>query len=380
MASFKRRGKTFTVYYYVTDPATGKRKQTTESGFPTLKAAQAWNTEREHKELTGFKGAPSTMTVADYAAEWLASRRPTDYAESSLHVYRATLKAYILPHLGHIRLTKLDDRQIQSWQAALFRQGLSSGTVVGAHRILSMLCNDAVKRKRIHENPARLAGAPKVEQKPRTKAWSLEEAQRFLAVADSHDDGLVYRFMLMTGVRPGEALTLRWEDIDWRTSTAAIKRTRTRDSEGRHIVGGTTKTPSSRRTITLQPGLADRLRRHRIKQNEHRLRFSDRYHDLGLVFPRAGGTMQNDQTFAQRLARMAARAGVPRISPHGLRHTFGTLAAKQGIYPEAISEQMGHKDIATTMNLYVEFDEAGRRPLLEAFERSFDDSNIENTS
>lgn len=374
MASFKKRGRGYVVYYYVTDPATGKRKQTTESGFPTLEAAKAWNTEREYRELTGYKGTSGTMTVADYAAEWLASRRPTDYAESTIYNYRNMLSFYILPHIGTVRLSKLDDRQVQRWHATLFSKGLSSGTVSSAHRVLSTICNDAVKRKRIHENPARLAGSPRIERK-QMRRWSMEEAQRFLRVADANEHGLVYRFLLMTGVRPGEALALRWSDVDFHRGTVMIQRTRTRDRDGQHVVGDTTKTPSSRRTITLPPGLADRLRRHRVKQAEHRLQFHKRYFDNDLVFPRDDGTLQSNMVFGPRLKRMADEAGVPRITPHGLRHTAATLMAKGGMHPEALSEQLGHKDISVTMNLYVEFDEAGRRPLLEAFERVMDDDN-----
>lgn len=373
MASYKKRSSTWTCYYYTdvvtTDPATGalvkQRRQRSESGFATKRDAMAWNAERELRERRGFSSEPGTLTLRSYAEAWWESLRPGDYSPSTLRGYRDHLDFYILPILGDVRLSRLDDRTIQAWHATLLKtpyrgrrakegMTLSVSTVAGAHRVLSIICNDAVKRKKLAENPARLAGGPRLPRRPSHNVWDSDQIKTFLEFADSVDAGeaLLYRFMLMTAARPGEALALRWDAIDWRRQTVTIMSTRTRDIDRQMVIGSRSKTRNSDRTLNLQTGLVERLRQHRIRQNETRLKLGSRWHDLGLVFPRPNGMMQNDATFNQRLARWSVRAGVPRLTPHELRHTSATLMILNGVPLEVVSEQLGHASITTTANLY----------------------------
>src|SRR5207248_5061441 len=139
--------------------------------------------------------------------------------------------------------------------------------------------------------------------------------------------GPIWLLLAQTGMRRGEALGLRWSDIDWAGGCLVV-------SQAVVMVAGkcTFSQPKSRkrRTIPLTPELIQALREHRVRQAEHRLKIADVWQDHGLVFPSTVGTPVNARNLDRESRKIVARAGVPHIPIHGIRHTVATLAIGSG--------------------------------------------------
>jgi integrase len=182
--------------------------------------------------------------------------------------------------------------------------------------------------------------------------WSPAEAQAFLAATPQHRDHVLWRFMLDSGVRVGEALALRWADIDLIKRVVAIRRTVTIGPDKRPTIGADTKTPASRRVISISAATAAALSRHRIQQLERRLETGGVWHDLDLVFDRGDGDIERKEGMARRLDTAVAKAGLPRITPHGFRRTMTVTWLLAGESPRVISDRLGHRSSAFTLDVY----------------------------
>ena len=152
------------------------------------------------------------------------------------------------------------------------------------------------------------------------------------------------------GLRQGEALGLRWEDVDFQASTVSVRQTLER--AGREPRFGEPKTTRSRRTINMPAVVATALRRHRTRQLEERLVMGGRWQDLGLVFTTTIGSAMDKGRVHKSFKAILRSAGLPDIRYHDLRHTAATLLLAQGVDPRTIMETLGHSQIGMTLNTY----------------------------
>lgn len=154
-----------------------------------------------------------------------------------------------------------------------------------------------------------------------------------------------------TGMRQGELLALKWEDVDLDAATVSVRRTLTKS--GTTLLTGDTKTGKSRRTISLTDESVDALRNHLERQIAEKERLGDLYTDQGLVFPSGTGTLMNPTRLRKRsLAPLLDRAGLPKIRFHDLRHTCATILFKEGQHPKLVQELLGHANVAMTLDTY----------------------------
>ncbi len=182
------------------------------------------------------------------------------------------------------------------------------------------------------------------------ECWTAEEAQRFIAVAHKSIYGPIWSLALLTGMRKGELLGLRWQDIDFEAGVLHVRQT----------VGalhGKTeykkpKTARSRRDIDLADGILAVLRAHKTRQSTRRLELGPRWQDHDLVFPSTVGTPVNPDNCDQDFNRLIKKAGVKLIRIHDTRHSYATLAILNGIPINVVSQSMGHGDISTTLRTY----------------------------
>ena len=194
---------------------------------------------------------------------------------------------------------------------------------------------------------------------PEHATWTPEEMRRFLLATRDSVRGPLWHFLATTGARRGEALGLRWRDLDLDAGTASIRQTIGVDS-GRIIRNPTTKSGKPR-VIDLDVETVATLRRHRAAQNAERLRLGDRWKDEGLVFCRdgqqlrsgrvAGGPLNGDKV-SKSFKRACARAGVPDIRLHDVRHTWATLALRAGVPVKVVQERLGHANPSITLGIY----------------------------
>jgi integrase len=228
--------------------------------------------------------------------------------------------------------------------------------------------------------------------------WSAEEARRFFATTGKRgapgagsmfpleprmglepplqppdsalttDDTTLFRFLLDSLCRLGEALALTWTDLDLDAGVVIISATRTVDQAGKPHTRDGTKAGAGRR-IELTPDTIAALRRHRLAQLEQRLRLGCLWHDNSLVFDRGDGAHYHPDSVRTQLERACVAAGVPVVTPHGLRHTGATLAVAQGVPLHAVMRRLGHSNIGLTSSLYAHASPEADHQVAEALRR-----------
>jgi integrase len=332
------------------DPVIGKRRQRRITA-PTRREVELLAVEALSKlESEGFPEAEaSKMTVSQYMERWVESIYST-VRPTTQRRYADMVRLHISPYIGHIQVSKLSPFDVQRLYANRLASGLSPTTVNLLHGILHKALKQGIRLRFLTRNVTEAVDAPK-EATPEYATWSQPEVGQFLAVSDADPLAALWRLALLTGMRRGEILGLKWEDVDLARGTLSVKRTVSRGTGGTFEFGQP-KTPRSRRSLALPRSVVQSLQRHRIRQAEHRLRLGSAYADHGLVFADELGGPVHPNTLGYRFKGLIARAGVPRIRFHDLRHTSATLMLANGEHPKIVQERLGHADISMTLNRY----------------------------
>jgi integrase len=173
---------------------------------------------------------------------------------------------------------------------------------------------------------------------------------RLLDRVEDHRLGPVFAFLALTGCRRGEALGLRWRDVDLAARRAVIRH-QIGKVAGQVIEIESTKSDSGR-SIALDPGLIARLEAHRVRQDTNRALLGRGYVDRDLVFANEDGSALDPEGVSRVFVIQASRLGLPRIRLHDLRHTWATLAPQNGVHPKVVQERLGHANIAITPQTY----------------------------
>lgn len=178
-----------------------------------------------------------------------------------------------------------------------------------------------------------------------------EQATAFLAATRDHRHHALYVLALSTGMRQGELLGLRWQDVDLDAGQLGVRRTLQRQREA-GLVFSEPKTARSRRTIELSRPAVVALREHRRKQLETRLQLGPEWQDHGLVFTGLFGSPVDPSHQTAVFKQALKEAGLPVIRFHDLRHTAATLLLSRGVHPKVVSEMLGHTTITLTLDTY----------------------------
>lgn len=353
--SLLKRGETWSYVLYLGRGPDGKKQQKWVGGFRTRREAEAALTEALERVRTGTWADPGRQTVGEYLEDWLTAVRPS-LRSSTATSYEHTLRKWVIPRIGHLRLGALSSAKLSALYGELLRSGrhdgkggLSARSVAYTHRIVTHALKDAVSWGLLARNPAAHVDPPRVAR-PEMEVWSQQEIQRFLAsVADDRLYAL-WTVLLATGLRRGEALGLRWDDVDLDRRRLSIQRAVTVvDYE---IVVSEPKTARGRRSVSIDPTTAAVLVAHRKRQLEERLAWGPAWQESGYVFTTEDGRVLHPQRVTQVFKRLASEAGLPPIRLHGLRHTAATLALTAGIHPKVVSERLGHATVGITLDTY----------------------------
>lgn len=345
-------GKHYQYKLRVTDPLTGYRKQETRGGFLTARDAA----EARERRLVETGQASATdyyrrYTVASYVAEFLDDHA-AGVEESSDRTFRQTANKHIIPRLGAIRLVDLHQRQVRAWQNAVAADH-GTGAALNARRVLVAALNQAVRDEIVPRNVAALAPGVDHEPKPHT-ILTPDQIARLLAAADDEPNAAYWYVAVLTQLRPGELAALRWEDVDLDAGELRVRATRALDATGKKIRKDRGKRPASIRTVPLPAVCVDRLRAHRARQHQTRLRMPPgAWTDRGLVFPGRGGGIISGRGQKYQIDRLCARAGLPSVTPHELRHSGASYLLSLGVDIKTISQRLGHASTRTTMEVYL---------------------------
>lgn len=339
------------------DPETGRPKRKYFYGR-TRKEVQRKLREIIPEVQAGTYREPANITVAEWFTTWLnvymkPSLRPTTWES-----YRYQVEGHIIPALGHLKLPQLQtvhiqrlyNKKLKSGRLDGRKGGLSPRSIKYIHTVIHSALEQAKKEGMIIINPAEATKLPKQEQKE-IKYLDAAEAAIFLATAKESKHFAAFFLALNTGIRRGELLGLRWQDIDFKACQLTVNQGLVRVT-GKGLIFQEPKTKLSNRVINLAPAVLQVLKEHKAEQNEIRLLAGSAYNaDLDLVFANELGEPICPRAFTRIFERVVKRAGLD-VTFHGLRHTFATIALEQGVDIKTIQETLGHHSAAFTMDVY----------------------------
>jgi integrase len=347
------------------DP-TGKRKRTRRE-FNTRKEANDARIRLASENLDGRLTIINAETVRKYGLQWVRDVKAREVRNNTASDYEARLRREVFPSLGNVRMTDLTAMHVERWIASLIRKGLSASTINGARAVLSGMCNYAELTGVINKNPVRLTRTVKRKMGDRTQVrepWSREEVWTVLneiraEMGDNPLDGFLH-LMLHTGLRPGEALGLRWIDIDFETRkfmvTGTLKEAREILPNGQgvvRLVRNAPKTAASRRPLPIDDALYAALTRQQMLREVQRITAGDKWKESGYVLTTSVGTGCSVNNLRKQYRAFLDRIGVRYIRFHDLRHTVARLALDEGNVPiEQASQALGHTRIDTTKQIY----------------------------
>jgi integrase len=317
-----------------------QKKVTARTKAEARAALRALVKERDE----GALASGPAMTTAQWLGKWTADILPGTVAPRTEEMYAQVCRDWIIPHIGRIPLAQLRPEDVAAMMRALHKRGLSPSTQRKARTILRRALTVAQKYNRVGRNVAALTEPPKAgRESTLDDALDAGEAVRVLDAARGDRLEALAVLVLTMGIRQGEALRLRWSDLD---------------DNGILAVPGT-KSAASARFIQLPPMTIDALRAHKARQRVERMA-APLWGDPDLMFTTTIGTAIHRRNALAWWHRLTIAAGVGRRRFHASRHTAATLMLNNGVPLEIISSVLGHAGLAITADIYAKV-----RPELE---------------
>lgn len=374
--SVRRKGNGFEVRVYVgLDPATGRKKYASkyvsdkEAGGPEKaeKLARKIEAELTRQVETNTYVPPAKQTVGEFLDTWLAGSAKPTVKPGTYRRYEEMVRLYIKPHIGAVRLDKLTPQHVAMLLARLHEEGVSDRGRLYVYRTLHRALEIAVRWGLVGRNVCDAVEPPKVAERPPV---GLREAEVQALLRAAEGDRLHPLFMtaVMTGLRKGELLALKWEDVDLHAGTLTV--CRTLEKGGPNPVFGTPKNRKGR-VITLDPVVVETLRKWRVDQEIERAFFGEDYQDHGLVFCQPDGRPLDGRSLVRwHFKRLLKKAGLSAsIRFHDLRHTFVSRALQAGANVGAVSELAGHHDPGFTVKRYAHAFDEDKKEAVERLSR-----------
>ncbi|MGN0631930.1 MAG: tyrosine-type recombinase/integrase [Ruminococcus sp.] len=316
--------------------------------------------EEEYKIHFNKYVDPTSTKLVDWLRLWLENYMRNNLKQSTYVSYRGYIENHIAPAFPNLKLKDLTTRLLQDfYNYKLNNQGMSPKTISNLHRCLHKALNQAVLEHYLDFNPCDAVNLPRNE-KPQIEIFTREEQQRLIYTSYNFRYGFFIRLTLATGIRLGELLGLRWEDIDYQKNMLTIRRTLNRlpkvDYNGignsTEIVIQTPKTKNSLRSIPVIKSIMNELQQWRkVQIDDARIAGAD-YIDSGYIVTNPLGGFIEPRTFKDFYNEILAASGLGHYTFHALRHTFATRAMEQGMDAKTLSTLLGHYSVAFTLDTY----------------------------
>lgn len=327
-------------------------------------------TQKEVKQkLEDFKnqislGALPTddkITLQEWYYTWLFDYRIKDLKPKSFEKYEGIYRNYIKDSaLGRIKLKDLRATHLQQhYNKLLDIEKKPVSTIKGLNTRLKPCLAEAEKQGYIQKNYCKMVTLPKENTVKEIKVLTPGQQQSFIAAIKGHELEVLFLVALSTGLRLGEILGLKWNDINFNSGTLTVNRTLQRvteiDRNGNReskIIEQLPKTKNSIRTVPIPQNILSRLKDHRLEQNKNRLKLGEAYLNNDYVFCNNFGYPIDDKRPARNLKSILAKLDIEPIKFHGLRHTYATRLFEANVPPKTVQVLMGHYDISITMDIY----------------------------
>lgn len=321
-----------------------------------------------------------------FAEQWFeeyakVNLRPTSYARMK----QLTKRVY--PAIGHKRLDKITARDIQKFVIDMLVNGknmntgkpLSRKTAVHHLSFISDVFSYAVRMGMLCDNPCRRVFVPKQEQEEK-QIYTIEQVK--ILYENLKSEPMKYQVYLLlsiySGYRRSEMLGLEWKDIDFEHDLIHVRRTSQYTSE-KGIYTDTTKTRKSKRVSKMPASIMNLLRQFKADQNEEARRLGTKWEDYDRLFTKWNGAPMNPQTPFEWLKGYCERIGIPFRNIHSLRHLHASLLIFEGVDVVAVSEDMGHSVVGTTLNLYSHMFQEAKARNCDAISNALSFTNEANT-
>lgn len=350
------------------DPTTGKRKQKVRSGFNSKEDAIQAATTLLHELNHETYIEESDQTFSAFAKEWLSIYKEVNEVKPGTIRVRLHEISKLMPYFAHLKLKDITRKHYQDALNHLKDQGYSDSTRGGIHRTGRMIFRKALEFELIKKDPTEFAYLKKdkksieqLEEEEIPKYLEKEELALFLKTAQQHGlelDYLMFLVLSYTGIRVGELVALKWQDVDFEQQTIRITKTYynpNNNSVQFQLV--TPKTKTSRRKIVVDAVVIRALRQHKETQEKMIQQLGNDYAQQDFIFAkttRHPGYPMVIKMVQLRMARLLALADLNTdLTPHSLRHTHTSLLAEAGVALEQIMDRLGHADDQITRNIYL---------------------------
>lgn len=322
--------------------------------------------EKARQAALGIDLKRTRQTVGEYLDWWLADVVKPAKAGTTYNLYEVTARRHIKPEIGRVELGRLTPQVVQALIRKKEREGLSPRSVAIVRAVLRTALNHALRLGAVERNVAALVDVPRQVRKERE--WlTPEQGRRFLDAVAEDRQAALYRLALSLGMRQGELIGLRWQDVDLDAGRLRVSRTLDRAGDGQTFKEP--KTEQSRRTIDLPASVVAALRAHRDRQHFERQAAGTRWQETGLVFVTPVGTALDPANLLKAFKRHLQDAGLPEMRFHDLRHSAASMLLADGLPMNVVSDILGHSLTSTTVDIYAHVAPAARREAAAVMDR-----------
>lgn len=325
----------------------GKQKRKVFYGKTRAEVAQKLNEalQLQRKGRLTLKSVES-ITLADWLEYWLINYKKIAVKPRTYTSYQQVVYDYLTPELGNILLKDLSINEIQKAINNLTTK-VSSRTTEYAISILRQALKQAMAEGYMYNNPAHNIALPRKTQK-NVSSLTLEEVKKVFGIIKDPIHYIIYFGYLSTGVRRGELLALKWNDVA--NNVMDINKAISKDINDKWVVG-TLKNKESIRSFAIPDKLVSALKEHKHKQDKQIDMAGKLYNNQNYIFCKDNGELYTPGYITRRWNIYCQKVGIDS-NLHELRHTFATMALQNGVDVTTVSKMLGHKDVTTTLNIY----------------------------
>lgn len=330
------------------DPLTGKRNRI----FRNVKGSKKEANSVMHRLITEMEQGKvvkkSNKTVTEWMEEWLSLYLP-NIEETTRVGYKTKIKCYIIPAIGHIQIGSLRAEHVQKMVNDMMARNLSPKNIRDAYNNINAAMKKAVVLRYIAYNPCEGVVLPKLK-KYRAQVYDQKLIHQLLDMTKGTDLYLPVFLCVTVGLRRGEMLALRWDDIDFSNKLLKVRHNMVRGEKG-YII----KAPKSEagiRDIAIGEEVLDELRQARTQYMMDAFTYGTGFQNLGFVVRQADGSPYKPDSMTQKWERFLEESGLPKIRLHDLRHSNATALIQAGVNPRVVQQRLGHSDVSITLNTY----------------------------
>jgi integrase len=347
-----KRGNTWTYVVDIgRDSKTGKRKQKSKGGFRTKKEADS-SLRKVLLEVEEDRYLePSKEIFSTFFEKWFFKHYANRVSITTYNSKKYVVNKHLIEDniFNNKVISKITTKDIDDFYDIKLDEGLGPAYIRIMHNLLRQSFEQAKLWNMINSNPVINASPPPIKDCD-IDTWTKDEVSRFLKCIRSESIYIAFVIAIYTGLRRGEVLGLKWADIDFKTQVINIRRSLACTDNG--LILKEVKTKSSRRQISISPLVINELLAHKEQQDSLKKRLGLIFNDEDLVVTDELGGRKDPRNLLRQMERLIKKAGVKRISFHGIRHTHATLMLTNGENIKVVADRLGHSRASTTLNFY----------------------------